>query len=365
MNNPALLAHDQAQLRELMTQYGRIDMVFIDGPAEGLREVVWESDPDALVTRGAMETPEQYTPGVPLEGAWEGNLTMGNQWQYRGTNETYKSGTELIDTLVETRAKGGNLLLNIGPRPDGVIPVEQEARLQEIALWNLVNREAILSVRPWVVTHEGDVWFTKAKGADTVYAIVTRTDWPWGTTKTFTLQSVEATAQTEASVLGQNDEVLEYRPEVEPRTTFEQTAEGLRVTAWRAQRLYNDRRWPNPVVVKLTHVRPGLEPPVVVTGEGTWDSRARTATLAARLDSLGDADTVQVGFEYRRKKGAAEMYEEDDPWTPLERTPVSSPGLFTATLTGVDPGQDYEFRPVVQHPRMSFNGQVATLERSR
>ena len=365
LNNPALLAHDQAQLRELMTQYGKIDMVFIDGPPEGLREVVWESDPDALVTRGAMETPEQYTPGVPLEGAWEGNLTMGSQWQYRGTNETYKSGTDLIHTLIETRAKGGNLLLNIGPRPDGMIPVEQEARLQEIALWNLVNREAILSVRPWVVTHEGDVWFTKAKAADTVYAMVTGTDWPWGTTKTMTLQSVEATAQTRASVLGQNDEVLEYRPEVEPRTTFEQTPGGLRVTAWRAQRLYNDRRWPNPVVVKLTSVRPGLEPPVVVTLDGSWDPGGGTATLAARLDSLGDADSLQVGFEYRRQKGTAEMYEEDDPWTSLEMEPASSEGRFTSPLVGVEADQNYEFRAVVQHPKMAFRGQVATLERAR
>jgi alpha-L-fucosidase len=361
-NNPGLLAHDQAQIRELMSQYGKIDMFFIDGPAEGLREVVWQSDPEALVTRGAMETPEQYTPGVPLEGAWEGNLTMGGQWQYRGTNETYKSGTDLINTLIETRAKGGNLLLNIGPRPDGLIPVEQKARLQEIALWNLVNREAILAVRPWVVTHEGAVWFTKAKDASTVYAVVTRTDWPWGTQRSFTLQSVEATAKTEVSVLGQNDEVLEYRPEIEPRTTFEQTPDGLRITAWRAQRLYNDRRWPNPVVLKITHVEPGLTPPVVVTAEGRWDPDGSTATLTARLDSLGDASSVQVGFEYRRKKGTAELYEEDDPWKALETTTRSSTGSFGAPLAGVDPGQDYEFRAVAEHPKMTFRGQVATLE---
>ena len=365
VNNPGLLAHDQAQLRELMTNYGKIDMVFIDGPPEGLKEVVWGADPDALVTRGAIETPEQYTPGVPLEGAWEGNLTMGTQWQYRGTNETYKSGTDLINTLIETRAKGGNLLLNIGPRPDGVIPVEQEARLREIALWNLVNREAILGVRPWVLTNEGDFWFTKAKDSDTVYAAVTRTDWPWGTTKTFTLKSVKATADTVVSVLGQNDEVLEYREDVEPRTTFEQTPDGLRVTAWRAQRLYNDRRWPNPVVLKITHAEAGLEPPVVVTTEGRWDSAGRVATLTGRLDRLGDAASVQVGFEYRRKKGSAEMYEEDDPWKALEPRATTSTGEFTASLDGIDSTRDYEFRALVQHPKVTLRGQAATLERAR
>jgi alpha-L-fucosidase len=363
VNNAGLLAHDQAQLRELMTRYGTIDMVFIDGPPDCLKEVVWESDADALVTRGAMETPEQYTPGVPLEGAWEGNLTMGTQWQYRGTNETYKSGTDLINTLIETRAKGGNLLLNIGPRPDGVIPIEQEARMREIALWNLVNREAILGVRPWVLTNEGDVWFTKAKGASTVYAAVTRTEWPWGTAKTLTLRSVKATADTVVSVLGQNDEVLEYRPDVEPRTTLEQTPDGLRVTAWRAQRLYNDRRWPNPVVLKITHAEAGLEPPVVVTTEGRWDPASRTATLTGRLDSLGDAASVQVGFEYRRKKGSAEMYEKDDPWKALDVTTLSSVGEFRVSLTAIDSTRDYEFRAVVRHPKVTLRGQATTLER--
>jgi alpha-L-fucosidase len=364
-NNPALLAHDRAQLGELMTRYGPIDVVFIDGPAEGLRELVWEIRPEAVVTRGAMETPEQHTPGVPLEGAWEGNLTMGSQWQYRGTNEHYKSGTELIQTLVETRAKGGNLLLNIGPRPDGRIPEEQEARLRELALWNLVNREAIRAVRPWVVTNEGDIWFTRAKDDDTVYAAVTGTKWPWGTPKTFTLQSVEATPQTRVSVLGQNDRVLEYRPDVEPRTTFRQTAEGLRVTAWRAQRLYNDRRWPNPVVLKLENVLAGLEPPVVVTTGGRWDAEGRVATLTARLESLGDASSVRVGFEYRRRKGPAEMYEEDEPWRDLERTERSSPGEFSASVDGIDPAATYEFRAVVEHPKMTFRGRVVPLERIR
>jgi alpha-L-fucosidase len=364
-HNPGLLAHDREQLRELMTGYGKIDMVFIDGSPEGLREVVWENDPDALVTRGAMETPEQYTPGVPLEGAWEGNLTMGTQWQYRGTNETYKSGTELINTLIETRAKGGNLLLNIGPRPDGRIPDEQEARLREMALWNLVNRDAILAVRPWVLTNEGNVWFTKATGSNTVYAFVTRTDWPWGATKTVSLTSVRATAETQVSVLGQNDRVLEYRPEVEPRTTFEQTAQGLRITAYRAQRLYNDRRWPNPVVLKITHAEPGLVPPVVITREGRWDPDGRSATLTARLDSLGDAPSVRVGFEYRRKKGPAQMYEKDDPWKPLERTARSSRGEFSARLEDVSPERDYEFRAVVEHPKVTLRGRVATLEHRR
>ncbi len=58
-NNPGLLAHDQAQVRELLTKYGPIDVIFFDGQAEGLRELAWHIRPEIVVTRGAIQTPEQ------------------------------------------------------------------------------------------------------------------------------------------------------------------------------------------------------------------------------------------------------------------------------------------------------------------
>ena len=372
-NNPGLLELNLAQERELMTNYGPIDVVFFDPPTgspvprddivEEMKQLIWEISPDTVVTRGEIETPEQYTPGVPLEGAWEGNMTMGTQWQYRGTNEHYKSGGVLIGAWIETRAKGGNFLLNIGPMPNGALPVEQEARMREMALWNIVNAEAVGKVRPWVITNEGDVWFTKAKDADTVYAFVPGSDWTWGTRKTVTLQSVQASERTTVRVLGQNEKVLEYRPEVTPQTEWEQTSAGLRITAYRAQRLYNDRRWPNPVVLKITDVVPGLEPPEVQTlSDASWDGGG--ALLRADLKALGDAQTVRVGFEYRRKKSTAEMYEEDDPWKVVGKklAAMSAPGEFSAKLARVDTKGSWEYRAVVEHPKVRLYGQAITLE---
>ncbi len=266
-NNPGLLAHDQAQVRELLTHYGPIDIMFFDGPPEGLRELAWQIQPNVVVTRGAIQTPEQYIPGAPLEGVWESNLTMGTQWQYKPTNEVYKPGGQLISMLIETRAKGGNLLLNVGPKPDGELPIEQEERLREVALWMFVNSESIYAVRPWVVTNEGDYWFTKKKDEDTLYVFVKEQErWKYGEWKEIVLTSVRATERTEASVLGQNDKVLEYQFEVVPKTTWRQATDGLHLRAMRAQRLYNDRKWPNPVVLKLTHVRPAVTPPRIETG---------------------------------------------------------------------------------------------------
>ena len=86
--------------------------------------------------------------------------------------------------LIETRAKGGNLLLNVGPKPNGELPVEQEERLREIALWMFVNTECIYGVRPWIVTNENDYWFTRKKDTDTIYVIVKeRERWKQGAWK--------------------------------------------------------------------------------------------------------------------------------------------------------------------------------------
>ncbi len=57
------------------------------------------------------------------------------------------------------RAKGGNLLLNVGPKPDGELPIEQEERLRELALWMQVNQKSIYGVRPWVITNEQNIGF--------------------------------------------------------------------------------------------------------------------------------------------------------------------------------------------------------------
>jgi alpha-L-fucosidase len=125
--------------------------------------------------------------------------------------------------LIQTHAKGGNFLLNVGPKPNGELPIEEEERLREIALWMFVNSESIYGVRPWTITNEGDIWFTKKKDSSALYAIVeSDKPWPRATWKEFVLHSVRATAKTEISVLGQNDKVVEYHSEINPKSTFHQ-----------------------------------------------------------------------------------------------------------------------------------------------
>jgi alpha-L-fucosidase len=361
--NPGLMELDKGQIRELLMKYGSIDVLFLDGPPAGLKQLAWDIQPNILVTRGAMETPEQYIPATPLEGPWEVCLPMGTQWEYKPTNEIYMSGTELIYKLIETRAKGGNLLLAVGPRPDGQLPIEQEDRLREIALWNFVNGEAIHGVRPWVVANENDVWFTKRKDEDTVYAFVKQIPpWKFGTLRTLTLRSIQATKDTAITVLGQNDKVLEYHPEVIPQTQWQQDEDGLHITVMRAQRLYNDHTWPNPVVLKMTNVKPALwPPPEVKTSRATWDPITKTLTLEGEVRSLGRAASVDVGFQYRLGKWLLDLYADVPPWQELPYVKRTTVGAYSQKLTGLKRHQEYEFRAVLKHPQMAIYGTAVSF----
>lgn len=354
-NNPGLMKHNQAQLRELMNSYGKIDMVFFDGETDGLTDLAWDLQPDTVITRGAIRTPEQHIPGTPIDEAWESCLTMGTQWQYKPTNEVYMPGGEIIRKLIETRAKGGNFLLNVGPKPDGELPIEQEERLREVALWMFVNGECIYGVRPWIVTNENDLWFTHDRKSGTVYVIVKSKDrWKHGEWKDFVLHSVRTTDQTKASVLGQNDKALEYQADVLPQTTFEQTDSGLKIRAMRAQRLYNDRKWPNPVVIKLTHVRPALVPPQVETLAAARKGAGRVE-LRGHLHSLGDSQTVEASAEFRDITGL-DVNERLENWVASPVVSLNATGEFVIPVEGLKADRAYEFRAKVKHPLLTVYG---------
>lgn len=255
-NNSELLKYDSAQIKELLTNYGPIDVIFLDAfDNEPIRQLIHKLQPNCLVTRGEMATPEQHIPESPMPGPWEACFTLGNQWQYKPTNEDYKSGTTLIEMLIDIRAKGGNLLINVGPDPKGVIPFEQERRFRELALWMFVNDEAIHNIRSCPVIRQGDLWFTRSKDEESVYVFITKQGiWKKGDRKEFLLKHIRATDTSKISVLGQNDKVIEYNPDGDATSRFSQDGDVLSISICRAQRLYNNTSWPNPVVVKLEHV---------------------------------------------------------------------------------------------------------------
>ena len=359
-NNAALMQYDQAQIQELLTRYGKVDVLFLDGEPNGLRELAWKIDPKIVVTRGAIKTPELTIPGMPIPGAWETCMTMGIGWQYQPQNEHYRSGGELIRMLIQTRAKGGNFLLNVGPKPNGDLPIEEEERLREIALWMFVNSESIYSVRPWIITNEGDTWFTKRKDSSALYAIVESDQpWPRATWKDFVLHSVRATPKTEISVLGQNDKAVEYHPEINPKSTFHQEKDGLHIRVMATQRLQDNFRWPNPAVIKLTNVEPAFAPPQVETLKAT--RTGAFATLEGKLDDMGDSSSLEATFEYRPVLGE-DVNSRTSSWTATQTTTLSKTGPFSARVENLDPKGTYEFRAVIHHPLLNLYGQELPLK---
>ena len=256
-NNKGLMDLDKAQLKELLTGYGKIDLLFLDGPAEGLKEYAWQLQPEIVVTRGQMKTPEQNLPDKPIPGPWEACFTMGTDWQYKPTNDPQKSGTEMINMLIETRAKGGNLLLNIGPKPNGEIQIEQEALLRELALWNFVNEESVHAVRPFSIIKEGAVWFARsAKDSNTVYAFVPGgNQWPYGERKELVFRQIKPSNDTQVSILGYDSQLLEYKEGFDASLRFQDTQSGLLISAVNGHRLYTNNKWPNPVVIKMKGVQ--------------------------------------------------------------------------------------------------------------
>lgn len=257
-NNPKLMEYDKKQLNELLTNYGKIDVLFIDGPGDGLREYAWSLNPDLVITRDIMNTPEQNTPDEPLPRPWEACYTMGTDWQYKPTNDPHKSGREIINMLTEIRAKGGNFLLNIGPKQNGEIQIEQESLLQEVALWNFANGEAIQQVKPLPVVREENIWYTQSNDEKYIYAIVHRRDaedWKYGSRRNLVLTHIEGDANTKVSVLGFKSELVEYREGLDAGIYTSPTPIGLVVSAVNGQRFYTNNQWPNAVVLKIENAR--------------------------------------------------------------------------------------------------------------
>jgi alpha-L-fucosidase len=118
------------------------------------------------------QTPEQTIPAKQQDHPWESCITLGGAWSYV-PNEHYKSSTVVIQKLIEIVAKGGSLLLGVGPTADGVMQQGAIEKLSEIGAWLGKNGEAIYSTRITPVYHDGNTWFTSSKDGKKLYALVT------------------------------------------------------------------------------------------------------------------------------------------------------------------------------------------------
>ncbi|UBM60195.1 alpha-L-fucosidase [Marinilongibacter aquaticus] len=224
------------QIEELMTNYGSVDILWLDGGWVRPRKTIdpsveWQKDikvdqdidmaniakmarshqPGLLMVDrtvgGRFEnyvTPEQHIPDHYLPYPWETCMTMGNSWSYV-PNDKYKSSRTLIHNLANIVSRNGNLLLNIGPSPQGDFAPEAYDRLKAIGHWMDINSEAIYGTVGDNKIGEKANWVFTWKG-DTAYAIYKVQE---GETlmNQFAIQNMSFTEATKVSLLGSDAKV--------------------------------------------------------------------------------------------------------------------------------------------------------------
>ncbi len=187
-NHDRYLKYFHGQIRELCSNYGKIDGFWFDvggSPAtawksESLFKMIRRLQPDIIINnrcglRGDYSCPEQHVGKFQLRRPWETCMTLGTQWAWK-PNDRLKSLKQCIDVLVKCAARNGNLALNTNPMPDGRIEPRQATRFREIGQWLKKHGESVYGTRggPFVTTWGG----TTRKG-NTIYVHVLKwTDKP-------------------------------------------------------------------------------------------------------------------------------------------------------------------------------------------
>lgn len=209
------------QVKEILENYGGLDILWWDTPrgmteeaALALQEVA-DQYPAMLTNNrlyrpwpGDFSTPEQHVPPTGLDYDWEVCMTMNTSWGYKHYDHNWKSSETLVRMLVDIASKGGNLLLNVGPTAEGLIPEPSVERLQAIGKWMKVNGESIYgtSASPFFKLTWGRCTQRTEEDGTTLYLHV----FQWPEDKQLILPSVQADVQ-EIYLLSDKDQALDFR----------------------------------------------------------------------------------------------------------------------------------------------------------
>lgn len=176
------------QLNELMSNYGKFDILWLDGgwitgeevrldnvlakARAGQQKGLIAVDRTIKGKNENYQTPERSIPEKQMSHPWESCITLSHSWGWTPV-ATYKTANEVVNILAEITAKGGCLLLGVGPTPEGLIQPEVEKSLRGVGKWLRANGEAIYNTRITPNYHNGNVWFTANKDGKTLYAVYT------------------------------------------------------------------------------------------------------------------------------------------------------------------------------------------------
>jgi alpha-L-fucosidase len=187
-----LIARHREQIRELLTNYGKIDMICFD---QWMGRDIWpemkntvkmmrQLQPDVMIRArgignyGDYYQPEQFVPGgkEATNMPWMSIALLGKQFAFDPNGDNYKGAPWIIHNLIDCVAKGGSFMVCIGPDQKGKFHPAAVKQLEEVGKWLKVNGEGIYETRECDVWTENDVYFTRSKDHRKVFAFVEK--WP-------------------------------------------------------------------------------------------------------------------------------------------------------------------------------------------
>lgn len=189
------VAYVKGQIRELLTNYGPIGIIWFDGGgafgkdgaqkaklmhAQEIIDEIHQLQPDCLVNNrlglpGDYGTPEQKIPGAKSDEPFEVCMTLNKHWGYNKHDQNWKDETVVVRNLADIASKGGNYLLNVGPTAEGLFPQPAVDILERVGRWMKVNGESIYGTTASPLD-EAPQWGRVTQKGKTLYLHVF--DWP-------------------------------------------------------------------------------------------------------------------------------------------------------------------------------------------
>jgi alpha-L-fucosidase len=187
-----LIARHREQLRELLTNYGKIDMLCLDQwlgsdiwpETKATLRMVRQLQPDVMIrcrgvgNYGDYYTPEGFVPGSKenTNMPWMTIYPLASSFSYDKNGDKYKGAPWIIHNLIDAVAKGGSFMVGIGPDGTGRFHPNAIAQLEEVGRWLAVNGKAIYNTRSREVWKEENIRFTRTKDHTQVFALLE--EWP-------------------------------------------------------------------------------------------------------------------------------------------------------------------------------------------
>ena len=368
-NHDRYIEYLHGQIRELLTNYGKIDGLWFDNlrgrgdnaeaaklwDAEELFRMARSIQPHLIINdRCGLDadfyTPEQHVGGFQIDRPWETCMTLNSQWAWKPDDEI-KSLKQCIDVLVTCAVRNGNLALNTGPMPDGRIEPKQVERFRQIGAWLKEYGESIYGTRggPW----RDAPWGGTTNRGERVFVHVLR----W--------------SDDEIRLSAVPRKILGHRLLTGGTATIEQTDEGITIT------VPDEHRQELDTIIELTLDGPAAElrPAVVpsgslavgkkVTASSTWPEHLYTPQMAfdddpnTRWGAGQDTTSGWLAVDLGEEKTIGRLRVNEATWDRVRRfeLQIQKNDQWQTIYSGTTIGADFtaKFDPVTaRHVRLNI-----------